>query len=365
MRVKNLVFENFRNIKSRALTLESGLNLLYGDNAQGKTNTIEAVCFCALGKSPRSDKDKEMIAVSADYAKIGCVFESHYGEGRIDAVLLRNGKKSISVNSVPILRIGELMGYLNCVWFSPDELKLVKNGPAERRRFLDVDLCQTDRVYYYALSRYNRILTQRNNLLKENFKSENMESMLEIWDSQLVKEGTKLIVKRRAFVKGLAPYARDAHLKLTDGKEVLNAQYISQIEGESKEEIAESFKRLLIKSREKDMSQRFTTAGAQRDDVRLDVSGVDVRVYGSQGQQRTSALSLKLAEVKVFKEMTGDAPILLLDDVLSELDEGRQRRLLNYDGEMQTILTTTHYDKKAMPPSFASFKVSGGSFIAE
>lgn len=362
MYVKSLVFENFRNIRSRSITFEKGLNLLCGENAQGKTNTIEAVSLCALGRSSRSDREKEMIASGKDFCRVCCIFESRYGEGRIDVILVRSGKKSISVNYVPITRLGELMGYLNCVWFSPDELKLVKEGPQERRRFLDVDLCQTDKAYYYALVRYNKILSQRNNLLKSGSGSLEMDTMLEIWDSQLAAEGVKLVTKRRAFVNKLAPEAEKTHLRLTDGKEAVSVRYVSQIEGETREEMTQSFRELLKKSREKDITLKYTAVGAQRDDIRMEIGGIDVRAFGSQGQQRTSALSLKLAEVSVFEEMTGDKPVLLLDDVLSELDKGRQKRLLAMGGETQTIITTTYLNEVNLPSEYSVYNVKEGRY---
>lgn len=348
--------EGFRNLKTQNVDFERGLNVICGENAQGKTNTLEAIYLCAIGKSPKSDKDKEMINIDASQAKVSLIYESKFGEGKIDIALFKSGKKSIVVNSVPILRIGELMGYFNAVWFSPDELKLVKLAPNERRRFMDIDICQTDKSYYYSLSRYNKILTQRNNLLKEQHSQSEFNDMLSIWDAQLIKEGAKLVFKRKSFIDKLAPIAKHTHYALSGNKENLETEYITQVLGVSYADITDSFNKLLLSSREKDISLRYTSSGAQRDDVKLSLSDKDVRVYGSQGQQRTSTLSLKLAETELIYSVTGDRPVLLLDDVLSELDKGRQQRLMNFNKEMQIILTTTDINSKDINGKFIAVK---------
>ena len=338
MRIISFESENFRNLERQRICFDKNLNILYGNNAQGKTNTLEAICLCALGKSPRTDKDREMIKTGESYAHVAIEFESRFGDGSIEFTL-SGGKRRIAVNSVPIMKTGDLMGYFNAVWFSPDELKLVKEGPQERRRFMDIDVCQTDRTYLDTLSRFNKALSQRNNLLKENFNA-NTEDMLCVWDAVLAKEGAKLILKRKSFIKRLSPVAKEIHFRISDGKEDLETVYFTQVKGETADELAESYLELLKNSREKDKNQRFTTVGAQRDDVKLLLSGSDVRVFGSQGQVRTTALSLKLAETRIMAQLTGDTPVLLLDDVLSELDDERQKHLVEFDKDMQIILTT-------------------------
>lgn len=359
MRVISLEVESFRNLKPQKIQFDKKLNILTGENAQGKTNALEAICLCALGKSPRTDKDRELIQIGEKLGRVSIEYESQFGTATIDFSIM-SGKRRIAVNSVPIMKTGDLMGYFNAVWFSPDELRLVKEGPAERRRFMDIDICQTDRTYLDTLSRFNKALAQRNNILRESLPAV-IDDTIGIWDSVLAKEGAKLIKKRRDFVLKLAPEAAELHGRLSGNKERLIVSYITQIAGESLGELTESYTSLLTKNRGKDVSARFTTVGAQRDDVKLSFGGaensIDVRVYGSRGQQRTTALALKLAETQIMKEATGDTPVLLLDDVLSELDELRQGRLLSLGGELQIILTTA-----VLPQSLRgrTFTVSDG-----
>ena len=339
MRVKSISVNNFRNLSPAKITPDGGLNLILGDNAQGKTNLLESVCLCCLGKSPRTDKEREMINYDADFARVNIEFTSRYGSADIAVVLSKKRKKAVAVNSVPILKIGELLGYLNAVYFSPDEIRVIRMSPADRRRFLDVDLCQADRNYYYSLVKYNKILNQRNNLIKKSRDIETLKEMLFVWDAQLARECARIVAKRARFCDRLKALAADAHKRLTDGKESL----------------------LLSGSVEKDFDLGYTTSGCQRDDLKFCVNGADIRSFGSQGQQRTAALSLKLAELEIFKELTGDYPVLLLDDVLSELDLSRQKRLLDFCDKVQIILTATHIDEELIRGrEYAEFRLKNG-----
>lgn len=361
MRLKSISVTNFRNLSPAKIIPSGGLNLILGDNAQGKTNLLESVCLCCLGKSPRTDKDREMINYDADFARVFTEFESRYGSADIAVVLSKKRKKAVAVNSVPILKIGELLGYLNAVYFSPDEIRVIRMSPADRRRFLDVDLCQADKSYYYALVKYNKILNQRNNLIKKSRDVNSLKEMLFVWDAQLAKECARIVSKRMRFCDRLKTLAADAHDKLTDGKERLEISYVTQISGENAEQREKNMLELLGAGVQKDFELGYTTSGCQRDDLKFCVNGVDIRSFGSQGQQRTAALSLKLAELEIFKELTGDYPVLLLDDVLSELDLSRQKRLLDFCDRVQIILTATHLDGELRRGrEYAEFRLKNG-----
>ena len=340
MKVTEIAVSNYRNLTKQHVTLGDQLNIFTGDNAQGKTNLVESVYLCCIGKSPRTDRDKDLICWNKDRAFVRVKYQCRFGEGEISVTLTAGAKKQIAVNSVPIVKIGELMGYLNCIYFSPKEIEIISRSPAERRRFLDIDLCQTDKNYFYSLSRFNKALAQRNNLLKQAKTLDGVKETIFAWDKQLAEEGARVIAKRRSFCDKLKVYAKLSHGTLTDGKEQLEMDYVTQIKGDSVAELTENYLKLLQSNLEKDLQLRYTSVGCQRDDISLTINGTDVRSFGSQGQLRTTALSLKLAELQIFKNIIGEYPVLILDDVLSELDVDRQRRLLNFDRDLQILLTT-------------------------
>ena len=340
MRVTEIAVSNYRNLTKQKVALGDQLNIFTGDNAQGKTNLVESVYLCCIGKSPRTDRDKDMICWELDKAFVRVKYQCRYGYGEISVTLANGAKKQIAVNSVPIAKIGELMGYLNCIYFSPKEIEIISRSPAERRRFLDIDLCQTDKNYFYSLQRFNKALQQRNNLLKQAKNLEEVKDTVFVWDKQLAQEGARVIAKRRSFCDKLKIYAKQSHATLTDGKEQLQMEYVTQIKGESVAEIEQNYLSQLQGHLERDFQLRHTSVGCQRDDIALTVNGTDVRTFGSQGQLRTTALALKLAELQIFKNIVGEYPVLILDDVLSELDIDRQRRLLNFDSDLQILLTT-------------------------
>lgn len=361
MRVNEITVCNVRNLAKQTVKPASKLNIFSGQNAQGKTNLVESVYLCAIGKSPRTDKDKDMICWNKDYAYVKVKYTCRYGDGEIYVALRTAGKKQISVNSVPITKMGELMGYLNCIYFSPNEIKIITMSPVERRRFLDIDLCQTDKNYYYSLSRFNKALMQRNNLLKQANTAEEARDLLFAWNSQIAEEGAKIVYKRRAFCDKLKVYAKDCHATLSGGKETLELEYLTQIKGNTVAELAANYAEALENNVEKDFQLRYTTVGCQRDDVSLKVNGVDVRNFGSQGQLRTTALALKLAELNIFKDLIGECPILILDDVLSELDIDRQKRLLNFDDDLQILLTSaTDVDQSLIQNDCKFFTIHNG-----
>ena len=340
MKVTQIGVSNYRNLARQTINLQNGLNIFVGDNAQGKTNLVESVYLCCIGKSPRTDKDKDLICWGKDQAFVRVRYTCRFGEGEISITLNAKGKKQIAVNSVPISKMGELMGYLNCIYFSPNEIKIISQSPAERRKFLDVDLCQTDKNYFYSLSRFNKALQQRNNLLKQAKDIGQLKDMIFVWDEQIAEEGARVIAKRRAFCNKLKVFAKQNHEKLTSSQETLDLQYVTQVKGEDVAELSANYLKLLQDNLEKDFALRYTTVGCQRDDISLKVNDVDVRSFGSQGQLRTTALALKLAELLIFKEILGEYPVLILDDVLSELDVDRQQRLLSFHPEIQILMTT-------------------------
>lgn len=343
MFVTDVKLNNFRNYGQQNIKFLPNINLIIGKNGQGKTNLIEAIYYAAIGKSPKTSKDSELINWSNDRASFCVNLQKKAGTKSIEVIFSRQSKKAIRVNGVNLLKIGDLLGNLNVVFFSPDELKLVKDAPQDRRKFLDTDISQLDKNYFYNLTKYNKILDQRNKLLKTAQTREILEQTLPIWDIQIADVGAKIVFARINFLEKLKEIAKEAHAYLTGKKEELEISYAG-IVGQSKEEIENKILEGLKQCIEKDIKLGFTNIGPHRDDIKLVVNGVDIRSFGSQGQQRTVALSMKLAELEIFKEEVGEYPALLLDDVLSELDQDRQQRLLSYCKKLQTIITSTQYD---------------------
>lgn len=390
MIIEKVEVTNFRNHRDSVLELSPGVNILVGKNAQGKTNLLEAVFLTCAGRGWRTNKDKEMIRFGADTAHVKTVVKRKFGHIIIDIGLSRSVKKTIKINNIPVQRMGELMGQVNCVFFSPDELRLVKDAPADRRRFLDIDISQIDKAYFYALLKYNKTLVQRNALLKA--KTEDIESGLNIWDVQLAKVGALIISKRIGFIQKLREGVMKVHSYLTNGRESVEVEYEGIVSPDSSsgacsESTNQAFKEgnaggsvtrvttgclfnipqdeiesLLLEqlrmTREKDLRLRTTTVGPHRDDLRISIDGKDVRYFASQGQQRTVALSLKLAELEIFKAATGEMPVLLLDDVFSELDSERQARLVKALSKCQSIITSVEFG--GIPDSARVLKIEGG-----
>lgn len=343
MEVKSLTLNNFRNYKSQTIKFNSGLNVLVGNNAQGKTNCLESIFMCAIGKSVRVKKDKDLIMWGEEFAKISINTTKSNLNKNINIYLFQNQNKAIKINSIPIKRMGQLMGEFNAIYFCPDDLKLVKESPDERRRFMDMDLSQLNKIYFYALIKYNKILAQRNKLLKTSHNLEVLQDTISIWNEELATSGATIIKYRLDFVNLLKKFAYDAQMYLTNNKEGLELDY-SGIVGETEQEIKEKLLTSLNNSVTKDFELGYTTVGPHRDDIKIVVNNIDIRHFGSQGQQRTCALSLKLAELEIFNSILGEYPVLLLDDVLSELDKNRQLRLLKKLENVQTIITCTDFD---------------------
>lgn len=330
--------QHYRNYQSLYLDFDPATNIFYGDNAQGKTNILEAVYVSGTTKSHRSSKDRELISFSEEEAHIRTLIEKNGMEHKIDMHLRKNRTKGIAIDGIPIRKASELFGIIHFVFFSPEDLSIIKNGPSERRRFLDMELCQLDKIYLHHLSNYNRIVLQRNRILKEMAFRPDYRDVLDVLDAQMITYGTQVIVRRRHFTEELNQLIGRIHSQLTGGQE----QMVLEYEADTDET---SFAERLKRSMEKDLKQKTTTAGPHRDDLSFVVNGIDIRRYGSQGQQRTAALSLKLSEIELVKEMLHDSPVLLLDDVLSELDSSRQNYLLNSIQNVQTMITCTGLDE--------------------
>ena len=334
MIIESIELKNYRNYGELHMDFSPGTNILYGDNAQGKTNVLEAVYVCSTTKSHRGSKDKEMIRFDQEESHIKMCVRKLDVPYRIDMHLNKNKPKGIAINGIPIRKASELFGIVNVVFFSPEDLNIIKNGPDQRRRFMDLELCQLNKLYVRALVQYNRVLLQRNKLLKElNFHPE-YEETLDIWDMQLIQYGRELIRCREEFVGKLNDMVQKTHSQISGGRENLVLSYEPNV-------TAERFEEKLCFCRETDVKMRTTTTGPHRDDISFLVDNIDIRRFGSQGQQRTAALSLKLSEIELVKELVRDYPVLLLDDVLSELDGGRQEQLLAGIKEIQTMITCT------------------------
>lgn len=322
------------------MNFDEKINIIYGDNAQGKTNILESMYVCATSKSHRGSKDREIIRFDNDESHIKVNVKKNDMNYRIDMHLKKNKPKGIAVNGIPIKRAVELFGILNIVFFSPEDLNIIKNGPSERRRFIDMELSQLDKIYLDCLINYNKVVNQRNSLLKEYAFSgrEDIISSLDIWDMQLVKYGNDVIKSREKFVKEINDLVKSIHTKLSGDREQLEIIYEPCVK-------EQDFESELVRVRDRDLKFKCTNIGPHKDDMCFLINGMDVRKYGSQGQQRTAALSLKLAEIELVKQIIHDTPVLFLDDVLSELDSRRQNFLLDNIGNIQTMITCTGLDE--------------------
>lgn len=321
-----------------SLGFDKSTNIFYGDNAQGKTNILEAVYLSGTTKSHRGTKDKDMIQFGANESHIETIVEKNGIKYQIDMHLKKNSPKGIAINKIPIRKASELFGIINIVFFSPEDLNIIKNGPGERRRFIDLELSQLDKVYLNNLSNYNHIVNQRNHLLKEIDYNKGALETLDIWDMQLIQYGNKIIERRQKFIEEINKIISNIHKKLTGNREDIKIVY-------EPSNGALSFEQALLKNKEKDLRIKTTSVGPHRDDIAFLVSDIDIRKYGSQGQQRTAALSLKLSEIELVKQSIHDTPVLLLDDVLSELDKHRQNYLLDSIHDIQTLITCTGVDE--------------------
>ena len=362
MKIKSLKLKNYRNYETLSLNFDDAANIFYGDNAQGKTNILEAIYMTGTTKSHRGAKDREMIRFGCDESHLETLVSKNGIDYQIDMHLKKNGSKGIAINKVPIRRASELFGIVNLVFFSPEDLNVIKNGPSERRRFIDMELSQIDKVYMSNLANYNKIVNQRNHLLKEmSFgKNDVLDSTLDVWDMQLVNYGNKIRERRLAFIEDMNKIVSAIHSNLTGDRESIRLIYEIHNSGLSLEEA-------LRKNRDRDLRLKSTSTGPHRDDICFMTGELDLRKYGSQGQQRTAALSLKLSEIELVKREIHDTPILLLDDVLSELDKNRQNYLLDNIHDIQTLITCTGVEEFVNHRFSINkvFKVHEGQIIGE
>ncbi len=339
MKVTSLELNNFRNYKQSKVSFNDGVNFIVGKNAQGKTNMLESLYLISVGKSPKNSKDKQIVKFGEQRAKIDCHFSCNAGSKNIQMYLDRQDKKIIKINNLNILKLTELVGTLSVVYFSPDEMKLIKEVPEDRRSFLDVSISQFDKPYLYNLMKYNRILKMRNQILKSFDSPESKIEQLKLFTPQLIDTAEKIIEKRLIFIENLKNYAKNIHqtITLTEKLEI-SYSYTPKENLTIKQDLEKEFEKNL----EKELELGYTCAGPHRDDIVFKINDLDCKQFASQGQQRTVALVVKLSLMEVIREEIGEYPILLLDDVLSELDEGRQNRLLNMTTKYQTLITCTH-----------------------
>lgn len=360
MYIKRLVLLQYRNYESLDINFGRHVNVFIGDNAQGKTNILESIYYCAFAKSHRTSRDKELISWNKDDAYISAEIGKDRLDKRIDINILKDGKKAIKINKIKIKKIGELFGNFNVVMFSPEDLKIVKESPGIRRKFIDMEICQLNSKYYFNLVQYNKVLNERNIVLKNRNLS---EDILDVYDEQLVSFGQYIIEQRLIYLEKLNFYGKEIHKDITLNKENIEFSYHSSVKDLNN--IKENFSDLLKKYRKKDIEKGISTIGPHRDDFSVTINGVDTKSYGSQGQQRTAVLTMKFASLRIIKEVMGEYPILLLDDVLSELDYNRKKYILSTIGEIQTIITCTGIEdiEEYLNEDSRLFKVSSGRVI--
>jgi len=369
MQITQITLQNYRNYKKEKISFSPFLNIIVGRNAQGKTNLLEAIYLACLTKSLRTTKDKDLIYFGQNQSRVKINLQKSFGEQLIEINLFKNQKKNIKINDLTVLRVGDLLGSLQAVYFCPDELKLIKDSPENRRRFLDISISQANKSYFYTLLRFEKILAQRNKLLKAAITFEEIKPSLSILTHQLIEESHKIIYERRRFIENLKSPLQKTHSFLTNNQEQIEISYQS-IPGETKEEIRENLIKELQKNEDKEFKERCTQAGPHRDDFKIichccadsESQPIDLRHFGSQGQQRTATLSLKLSKLIILEEQCGEKPILLLDDVLSELDHTRRQKLLEIAGSYQTVLTATDVPPN-LPKNTNIIKIQNGEVI--
>ena len=362
MWIKNLALTNFRNYERETFKFGEGVNVIVGDNGQGKTNSVEAVFLLATGYSPRVRRDKQVIRYGEEKAEIKAEAVSVGGRVSVELSYYGQGDKKIVINGIETKKVGEIFGNIYAVYFSPQELKLIQESPEDRRRFMDIAISELSNKYFYSLVKYKKIIEQRNKLLK-NPDVDMVLDTLPIWDEQLAEYFADVVIARNDFIEKLAPRAKEAHLFITDGKERLDVAGGNNYFG-SRNDMVRDIKLDLANNYRQDLALGFTSIGPHRDDLKITLNGDDVRVFGSQGQQRTAALSLKLAELEILKEHYHEYPVLILDDALSELDKTRQKRILEKVKGVQTLITCTEIDQSVFGEiEYKTFNIKNGAII--
>ena len=357
MYITRIQLTDFRNYAALELAPCEGVTVLVGDNAQGRTNVLEAVYLACTGRSHRTRQDRELIRWGAPFAAVRVDAQRRDGGHDVEILLPAEGRRRLKIAGQEASRSGELMGHVTGVLFAPEDLRTVKDGPAERRRFVDMALSQLRPAYYYALQRHMRALRQRNEVLKAAQYRPELRATLDAWDEQLALACVEVMRHRDEYIARLREAAAETHEHIALGREQLDIVYRPSVEGLD----AEAVLRALGEAREFDLKRQTTSVGAHRDDIQLQVGGRDVRAFGSQGQQRTAALAMRLSELRVMTAEMGEAPILMLDDVMSELDPTRRRQLLSYLNGIQTLVTCTDMDDLAGAEVGQAWRVAGAS----
>ncbi len=359
MYIKDIELRDFRNYRDIKVSFGKNINIFIGSNAQGKTNLLEAIYMNSMARSFKTSRDRELVRFGEDFCRIKTTALAGEDEYVTEIAVNREGKKAVKINGCKIKKTSELLERIYIIIFSPEDLKIVKEGPEKRRRFMDRELCQIKTGYYMDLGNYRRALRQRNAFLKED---EIETSILDIWDMELAKYGSRITRERKRFLKKTDKISAELHGSISGGKEKLSLRYEQDSPEEEKE-----FLRILREERSDDIKNRNTSRGPHKDDFSIMADNIDLRKFGSQGQQRTAALSLKLSEIKIIEKETGERPILLLDDVLSELDNERQVYLINSLGENQLFITTADLSGKVVRqlPQGKIFKIKGGEIEIE
>ena len=366
MKIRSIKLADFRNYTEAEIQPCEGATVFTGDNAQGKTNILEAVYLCCTGRSHRTSHDKEMIRAGAEYARVRVDAERADGPHDVEITLARNDRRRVKVAGSVVSRSGEMLGHVTGVLFSPEDLRMVKDGPVERRRFVDMELSQLRPSYYYALQRYNRALKQRGALLKEVAMGKFEPDALDMWDDQLAESGAVIMEMRRDFLLKISQAAGEIHARVAAGAEKMKVEYAPSVETDARgTELKDAVSEALLRARGGDLKRLITSVGPHRDDVRVDLNGMDARAYGSQGQVRTCALALKLSELEIMRRESGEAPVLMLDDVMSELDPGRRRLLINTLENVQTFVTCTDLSDLAGASFGRVFRVKQATLTEE
>ena len=345
MQVKSCKLTNFRNYETLETEFFSGVNLIAGGNGQGKTNLVEAVMLLALSKSPRTSHDEDLVRESQSLARVELVVERDFGKMKLECVLGKETGKKFFINSNEIKKVSDIFGNLVAVYFSPNDLVIVSGSPAERRDFMDTDISELSGSYYNLVQRYQKVLFQRNKLLKTVHDKSLIEDQIEVWNEQLASLAGLIIKTRKSFINKLAPFADETIKFLSKDSDSLQIKY-DGAKGESSSEIKEEILKSLRFNLDKDMELGYTSIGPHRDDVVFELNGRDSKVFASQGQQRSIVLALKIAELLVFEKELGEKPVLVLDDVFSELDSARQRKLYEKLAGFQVLMTGTYFKYK-------------------
>jgi DNA replication and repair protein RecF len=357
MHIKYLQLKNFRNYNELVIELDKGTNIFVGDNAQGKTNILEAIYYCSLAKSHRTNRDKELINWNGSEAYIKLYVCKTRLDKKIEIKIFKEGKKGVNINSIKVLKLSELVGSFNVIMFSPEDLNIVKDSPSYRRKFLDIELCKLSSRYYHSLTQYKKVLNERNLAIK---KWNTDSDIIDVYDKQLSEFGAIIVRDRIAYVEKLNEKGKIIHSDITSKSEAIEFKYLTPIK--ELNNIQENLYSLLCKNRKRDIETKTTSIGPHRDDFSIDINGIDARIFGSQGQQRTSVLTIKFGALAIIKELTGEYPVLLLDDVLSELDTKRQEYILSSIKDIQTLITCTGINdiRKHLSSKSKIFEVMSG-----